>query len=83
MSAGEKEAEHSVFDGPSSELIFFFSLEKKLKINRGTHDSLAFVIVKHMFNLRVALLRIKSQRNGQQDGEWDRSKKTRLCKVGL
>lgn len=34
MSGGEKEAEHSVFDGPS-ELIFFFSLEKKLKINRG------------------------------------------------
>lgn len=34
MSAGEKESEHSVFDGPSSELIFFFSLEKKLKINR-------------------------------------------------
>lgn len=35
VSAGEREAEHSIFDCPSSELIFFFFLEKKLKINRG------------------------------------------------
>lgn len=81
MSAGGKEAEHCFWWPFFWANLFLFRWKEIEKSIEDTHYSLAFVIVKHMFNLRVALLRIKSRRKGQQDGKWDRSKKTRLCKV--
>lgn len=56
MSAGEKEAEHSVSDGPSSELIFFFSLEKKLKINREHTRLFSFCYCKAHVQLKSGIV---------------------------
>lgn len=56
VSAGEKEAEHSVFDGPSSELIFFFSLEKKLKINREHTRLFSFCYCKAHVQLKSGIV---------------------------